>query len=314
MSAFKFNGETIEPGTKITTSIALPALPNGALISLPVAVLHGKKSGPTAWISAAIHGDEINGTQVIRQLLNVIDPADVSGTLLAVPIVDVYGFDRGSRYLPDRRDLNRCFPGQSDGSLASQLAYIFFTQIVKRCNFGIDLHTGSNMRANHPQVRGAFTDKEFMSLARSFNAPLTVNSESIDGSLRKIAAEHDISYIIYEAGEAGRFDQYAIDIGFKGCQRVLATRGLIKKAPPAENETLMILSTHWLRASRSGIFTTSLKIGERIEKSAELGQISGAFNQDPASLVAPGPCVIIGLLLNPLVEAGDALFHLGMLK
>lgn len=306
---FAISGVDVEPGEQTIVHFALPPLPNGAAMTLPVAVLHGAKPGPTGFVTAAVHGDEINGVAIVRRLLETLVPSRMHGTLLLAPTVDVYGFNSASRYLPDRRDLNRSFPGSAAGSIASQLAHHVTTEIVHRCSFGIDLHTGSNGRSNHPQVRGQLRDPAFVDAATAFGAPLTINSEVIDGSLRQTCANLGVNYLIYEAGEAGRFDPASIDIGTAGTLRVIGLHGLIPISSPPPSQT--VSDTHWLRAPRSGIFTFAVELGQRVEAGTTLGEVTDTFGLKSQRITAESDSIVIGLAVEPPVEAGDALVHLG---
>lgn len=280
-------------------------------MTLPVCVIRGAEPGPTVWISAAIHGDEINGTQIIRRVLALLDPHEMRGTVIAVPIVDVYGFNSATRYLPDRRDLNRSFPGSSHGSLAAQVAHMFTTQIVKLSDFGLDLHTGSDGRTNLPQVRGDTRDTTFMALAEAFSPPVILHSDTIEGSLRAYCGDKSIPYLIYEAGQAGRFDPDAISVGVDGCMRVLSSRAIINDdVPNARVSPSIVKSGNWLRAPSSGIFVPKVSIGDRVNADQTVGEVGDIFGDHITPIASPRRGIVIGLALDPLVENGDAIVHL----
>ncbi len=204
---FVIGGETIPLRSRRMIELPLPPLYTHSPLTLPVHVVRGAKSGPRLFVSAALHGDELNGTEIIRRLLNQTVLKRLRGTLVAVPIVNVYGLIHQSRYLPDRRDLNRSFPGSVKGSLAARLAHLFMTEIVHNCTHGIDLHTGAIHRSNLPQIRANLDDEETARLADSFGVPVLLNANLRDGSLREAAAEHGIPMLLYEAGEALRFGE-----------------------------------------------------------------------------------------------------------
>lgn len=216
----------IAPGKRRRLDIPVSRLPTQTSISLPVIVLNGQKPGPRLWLSAAIHGDEINGVEIIRQVLEKIQPKQLQGTLLAVPVVNVFGFIEQSRYLPDRRDLNRSFPGANNGSLASRLAYLFMKEIVNNSTHGIDLHTAASPRINLPQIRANLEDEHTQLFAKAFGAPLMIHATTRDGSLRQAASQKGIPILLYEAGEALRFDGEAIRIGVEGIMRVMEYLGM----------------------------------------------------------------------------------------
>ena len=219
---FRIGELLVAPGRTATGELPISRLVTGTQISLPIQVVHGRKPGRTVWISAAVHGDEIAGVEIIRRVTRSLNARTMSGTLIAVPIVNVHGFLNGDRYLPDRRDLNRSFPGSPNGSLAARIANLFMTEIVKRCDVGIDLHTGSDHRTNLPHVRGDLDDPETRKLAEAFGAPIMLHARVRDGSLRAAATESGATMLLFEGGEAWRFDAPAIEVGarvFVGCWR-----------------------------------------------------------------------------------------------
>ena len=236
--SFAIGTVRVRAGTSRALELPITRLVTGAEISLPVRIIHGREDGPTVWVDAAIHGDEVVGVEVIRQVLADLDPKTFRGTLIAVPIVNVLGFMTGDRYLPDRRDLNRSFPGSARGSLASRIAHLFMEEVVAKSEVGIDLHTGSDRRSNLPQVRADLDDPRTRALAEAFAAPVMLHAKIRDGSLRHAARERGATVLLYEGGENLRFDDYAIDAGVAGVRRVLAVLGhdrpLSRPRPRAE--------------------------------------------------------------------------------
>jgi hypothetical protein len=307
-------GETIPPGKRQRLEIPVTHLLTQTPISLPAIVVNGKKAGPRLWLSAAIHGDEINGVEIIRQVLEKIKPKKLCGTLVAVPIVNVFGFIEQSRYLPDRRDLNRSFPGSPNGSLAARLAHLFMTEIVKRCTHGIDLHTAAIPRINLPQIRTNLKDEETYRFAKAFGAPLLIHATTRDGSLRHAAKQQGIPILLYEAGEALRFDERAIQIGTDGILRVMDYLGMYPLPFPAtEVASVEVSQTKWVRASRSGILHLAVKLGEQVEKKQSLGIITDAFGETSTKVRAPEKGMVIGHTQNPLVNQGDGIVHLALI-
>jgi predicted deacylase len=226
-------------------------LPTKTPISLPVIVVNGRHPGARLWLSAAIHGDEINGVEIIRQVLQVIKPRQLKGTLIAVPVVNVFGFIEQSRYLPDRRDLNRSFPGSPHGSLASRLAHLFMEEIVNNSTHGIDLHTAAVPRVNLPHIRANLEDEITKNFALAFGAPLMIHSAMRDGSLRQAACKKGIPVLLYEAGEASRFDAMAIKIGVEGILKVMNYLGMYSETSiPQQQTPLTVWQTKWVSASR----------------------------------------------------------------
>ncbi|MCB1735280.1 MAG: succinylglutamate desuccinylase/aspartoacylase family protein [Gammaproteobacteria bacterium] len=312
-TGFSINGTNIAAGSRALISLELAQQFTGAPMSLPVHVVHGREAGPTLFVSAAIHGDELNGIEIIRRLLKQRSLRGLRGTLLAVPMVNMYGVLDHSRYLPDRRDLNRSFPGSDSGSMAARLANTFMTEIVARCTYGIDLHTGAIGRANLPQIRANLDDPETERLARSFGVPVLINSSLRDGSLREAAAEAGVSMLLYEAGEALRLDELSIRAGVSGVIGVMRVIGML---PPGRRrkagaEPFVARSSQWVRAPESGMCLPQVALGARVSKGQVLALIADPVTgrEDPVEASASG--VIIGRSHQPLVHEGEALFHVG---
>lgn len=309
MNDIKIVGETIPPGKRKEIEIPVARLITHTLLSLPVTILHGVEPGPCLWLSAAIHGDEINGVEIIRQVLEQLHPQTLRGTLIAVPIVNVFGFLEQSRYLPDRRDLNRCFPGSPQGSLASRLAHLFMREIVSRCTHGIDLHTASDHRTNFPQIRANLQDPETYRCAKAFGAPVMIHATTRDGSLRQAAAKRGIPILLYEGGEALRFDAEAIRVGKNGILGVMNRLGMTS-FPPTNFGSVEIEKTKWVRATRGGILRLQVSLGESVFKKQILGTIANPFGKQEVKIRSPLAGLIIGHTQNPLVNQGDGIIHL----
>ena len=301
--------QVCKAGKRTRFEIPIARLQTDGDASLPVIVQHGAREGPVIWMNAAVHGDELNGVEIIRRVQLAVASKHLAGTLIAVPIVNVFGFLNQSRYLPDRRDLNRSFPGSSRGSLAARLAHIFVTEIVSRCSVGLDLHTGSDARNNLPQIRADLDDPETRALADAFAAPITLDATLRDGSLRKVARKAGARVLLYEAGEPLRFDAESIERGVAGCLRVLASLGMIDEAPPSGAPTRYSRKSRWVRASRSGLFHAQRRVGEEVAKGERLGMLTTPYDSKEITVKAPGEGVVIGLATNPLVFQGDALVH-----
>ncbi len=298
-------------GRKGIGDLPIAKLVTGSQISLPIQVLHGAADGPTVWVSAAVHGDEIGGVEIVRRVTARLDPRRMRGTVIAVPIVNVHGFLSGDRYLPDRRDLNRSFPGSANGSLAGRVAHLFMSEIVRRCDVGIDLHTGSDHRINLPQVRADLDDAKTRGLAEAFGAPMMLHSRVRDGSLRGEATELGKTVLLFEGGEAWRFDKHAIEVGTTGVINVLAELGLIAK-PDGIAATAPTVSrrSRWLRARRSGIVGLDATLGEAVRKGQQIGVIHDSVGRRLARLNAPIDGIVIGHVQHPLVNQGDAIVHI----
>jgi len=306
------NGTTILPGTRTTIDLPAGRLYTHVPMSMPVHVIRGKKTGPRLFISAAIHGDEINGVEIIRRLLKLPILKRLQGTIIAVPIVNIHGLINHSRYLPDRRDLNRSFPGSEKGSIAARLAYLFMNEIVSQSTHGIDLHTGAIHRDNLPQIRANLDDEETEKLARAFNVPVIISSNLRDGSLREAAAEHGIPMLLYEAGEALRFDEVSIRAGVKGISNVMRTLGMLPSSTRKSTyiEPMVARSSAWMRAPDSGILRAMVALGSRVKKETLLGVVSDPFGSTETQIISNYNGIVIGRTNLPLVNEGDALFHI----
>jgi len=314
-AAFEIGGERVAPGERRTVELPVSALSNHIPVNLPVHVVHGKRPGPTLFISAAIHGDEITGVEVVRRILQSPAMGRLRGTLLAVPIVNAFGFISQSRYLPDRRDLNRVFPGSPSGSLASQLANLFMTEVVCRSEFGIDLHSAAVHRSNLPQVRADLSDRQTLELARVFGAPVVVHATLRDGSLRQAARDAGVRVLLYEAGEALRFHEVAIRTGVRG---VLQVMGALEMLQRRSNQTVVspprAQSSYWIRAPIGGILRSPCRLGEAVGEDATMGVVADPFGEVEENVVARRGGLIIGMTKLPIVNRGDALFHIAQIS
>ncbi len=301
----------VQPGTRVQVDLEVARLPVGVPLSMPVVVIHGRYEGPKLFVSAAIHGDEINGIEVCRTLLQT-DPLALHGTLMVIPVVNVFGFVDQSRYLPDRRDLNRAFPGSAKGSLASQLAHLFMTQVLARSDFGIDLHTGSHHRTNLPQIRADLQDSETRRLAEAFGAPVFLHSKIRPGSLRAAATKAGVHMLLFEAGEPLRYNDEAIKIGKRGVLRVMTALGMRPRRLARLRHSSVEVGRHtWLRAPASGMLRLSVKVGDTVAARQQLGVIADPYGNNEIRVRSPGDRLVIGHALNPSVNKGDGIFHLG---
>ena len=308
---FSLGELTVAAGRRGFGDLPIAKLVTGSQISLPLQVLHGKAEGPTVWISAAVHGDEIGGVEIVRRVTAHLDPKQMHGTVIAVPVVNVHGFLNGDRYLPDRRDLNRSFPGSPNGSLAGRVAHLFLSQIVERCDVGIDLHTGSDHRTNLPQIRADLDDPSTLELAEAFGAPVMLHSRVRDGSMRGSATDMGKTVLLYEGGEAWRFDQEAIKVGTAGVLRVLAKLGVTDFDSDQEVPTpTASRRSRWLRTRRSGIAALDIALGDVVKKGQQLGVVHDSVGRRLGRLNAPIDGIIIGHIQHPLVNQGDAVIHI----
>lgn len=308
----EIGGVTVYPGQEARIEIPVADLPSGAPLGIPVRVRTGRKEGPILLVSAAVHGDEVNGVEILRRVIRHASLRRLRGALLAVPVVNVFGFTGQSRYLPDRRDLNRCFPGSEKGSLASRLAHLFLEQVAQKATHGIDLHTGSARRSNLPQTRVTEGDKVAKRLAKAFAAPVIMASRVRDGSLRATVADLGIPLVVYEAGEAARFDEWAIRTGVRGILRVMTTLEMLP--PPKKVKELpspiLCHGSAWMRAPASGLLRPCLALGTSVHVGDPLAIIGTVDGTQEVPVVARKSGIIVGRANTPFVHEGDALYHI----
>lgn len=316
--SFEIAGIPIKKGSRNRIELPIAKLFDYTELNIPIEVIRGKNDGPVLFVAAAIHGDEINGIETIKRLLmHKRIGLKIKGTLIAIPIVNVLGFNNQSRYLPDRRDLNRCFPGSKNGSLGSLTADILMTEIVAKSTHGIDLHTGAIHRTNIPHIRANIDNEKTKRLAESFGVPITINSSILDGSLRQAAAEIGLPMLLFEGGQALRYEQKVIHTALRGILSVMEAIGMIEPALIHKKHTeegFVARSSHWIRAPHSGSLRVKKKLGARVKKGDLLGEISNPYGKEKIKVLATFTGIIIGMTLIPLVNQGNALFHVARFK
>jgi len=305
-------GVQVKPGSRQSIDIALPSFYAHSSVNMPVHVVHGRRPGPVLLVTAAIHGDEIIGVEIIRRLLAYKFIDRIRGTLIAIPVVNVYGFVSKSRYLPDRRDLNRSFPGSESGSMASRLANVLMTEIVPQCTHIVDLHSGAVNRENLPQIRAKITgEPDIEALARAFGVPVILDSGLLDNSFRAAANDAGKPILVYEAGEALRFNEVAIRAGVKGVLNVMATLDMrLKKKPRRLPSTIIANTSRWVRAPQSGILRALVGTGTKVTAGDTLAFINDPLGENHVELLAETDGVVIGKTNLPLVFAGEAVFNI----
>ncbi|MCG3846660.1 succinylglutamate desuccinylase/aspartoacylase family protein [Photobacterium damselae] len=310
-SPFEFANISIEAGTRANCELEIARLYTHSPLSVSVDILHGKHPGPVLLVNAAIHGDELNGVEVVRQVIDKIDLNKLHGTVIAVPVVNVFGFIHKSRYLPDRRDLNRCFPGSERGSIAGRMAYQYFSQVVRRATHVVDLHTAAIHRTNLPQIRANLDNEAAQAMAVAFGSPVVVDASLRDGSLRAAAEAYDIPVITFEAGEALRFDPHAIGSGVQGTLNVMKHLGMLRSSRSKKEHTPMVpKATRWVRADSDGLLRSHVALGEKVEKNQIIASINDPSGASEISVIAPQGGIVIGQQTLPLVNEGDAIFHI----
>lgn len=314
--SFEIGGNFVAPGTNVTIDLAIGSFSNHMPATMPIRVIHGHKPGPVVFVSAAVHGDEVIGVEIIRRLLKASAIRRLKGTLICIPVVNTFGFVGGQRYLPDRRDLNRSFPGAAKGSLAGQLAHLFRTEIICRSDFGIDIHSAALHRVNYPQVRYSSERPETQEAAISFGAPVVMEAPLREGSMRMAAGEVGVDVLLYEAGEALRFDEFSIRIGLKGILNVLKLKGMIggRSISSSKRSPVQVQGSRWVRSPVGGVFRAVSTTGEQVAAGNVLGYVSDPFGDEDVEVLAENSGIIIGRTHLPFVNPGDALFHIGYVR
>jgi predicted deacylase len=313
---FMFSGHAIGRGERKKIHLKIGKLYDNTDISIPVEVIRGKLDGPSLFVSAAVHGDELNGVEICKRLLDLRQLKEISGILIVIPIVNVFGFNNLSRYLPDRRDLNRSFPGSARGSLASRLANVFMTEIVAKASHGIDLHTGAVHRKNLPQIRADIDNPEALRLAEAFGIPVIISSNVRDGSLRQAVLERNLPMLLFEGGEALRFDDRVIKVALNGIVSVMYEIGMLdsaKRLPRLDRshkKPFIAKSSYWIRATRSGIIRLLARIGKHVHKDEVIGVISDPYGDEIETVKTKVEGIVICASMLPVVHEGDALFHI----
>jgi predicted deacylase len=325
---FVIGGVSVAPGKRATIDLPISVLFDHTPMTLTVRVVHGREPGPVLLVCAAVHGDEINGVEVIRRLLRLTSLSKLRGTLIAVPVVNTFGFLNQTRYLPDRRDLNRSFPGSPKGSLTSQLAHLFNTEVVAKCTHGIDLHTGAIHRANFPQIRAVLTDPEVRKMAQAFGVPLLLNAKIRPGSLRGVGGDYGIPFLVYEAGEALRYDGTSIRAGFRGVVNVMRYLDMLpppkreeRKADRLDKEAtvpakaqVIAQSSTWVRAPAGGLLRDPVRLGALVEPGTRLGIIADPLGNAEKRITSEVSGVVIGRTNLPVVNQGDGLFNIAQVS
>ena len=304
----------IAPGERKNVEIVISESYSGANIKIPIHVRRAARPGPTGFVTAAVHGDELNGTGAIRRLILEADFELTAGSLILVPVVNILGFERHSRYLPDRRDLNRSFPGSPSGSLASRLASVITREIIRRSDFGIDLHTAAIRRTNFPNVRADMGDETVAELARSFGAELILQGQGPRGSLRRSACKAGVPTIILEAGEVWKVEPSVVDYAIRGIRNVLAHRGMIDQTPEMPAHSTVPDKTTWVRAPRGGFLRFHVAPGDLVEKSQPIATATSLVGRDQEVIESPASGIILGMTTIPAVAPGDPIVHIAYRK
>lgn len=305
----KINGEKIARGEDKLLNLNIARLPTYTNIDLPVRVIRAEKEGPGLLLTGGLHGDEINGIEIVRRLLFDKLAVPEIGTVIAIPLMNIYGFIQSERGVPDGKDINRSFPGAKRGSLAKLVAYTIMNEILPQIDYGIDFHTGGASKANYPQVRCVFDIKKNLELGKAFAPPVLVHSGLIEKSFRKAAHKKGKHILVYETGESHRIDEAGIKEGINGTLRLMKFLGM-KKEAPAENSVEVYKKSAWIRARYAGLYLSNVKLGEKVKKRQLLGVITDPFGNENFKIRSTYNGQVIGQNNNPVVHKGDAIIHI----
>jgi predicted deacylase len=305
-------GAEVLPGTAQRLSWSATELFEGVPVSTPVLVVNGAFPGPTLCLTAAIHGDELNGIEMVRRILHDLVPEKVSGAVIGIPIVNVQGFRRGSRSLPDRRDLNRYFPGNPKGSAAARIAHSFFMNVIADCDALVDLHTGSFERANLPQIRADLRDPDVVTLTQGLGSMVILHSTPVVGTLRYAATRAGIPTVTLEAGGPSQLELNEVKHGVKSIETLVNTLGMVKKRRFWGEPEPVYYRSSWVRADNGGILLADVSLGSTVRKGTLLGTITDPMNNASTELRSPYAGRIIGMARNQVVMPGFAAFHVGI--
>jgi len=313
MPSLVISGQTIAPGETRELQLKYGESYLGEPVSIPVFVLHAPKRGPRLFITSVLHGDEMNGMGVVRDLLYGTPPDLLKGALIFIPVVNTFGLERHSRYMPDRRDPNRCFPGSETGSMTARLTHAIFTEIVRQCDYGLDFHSAATGRTNYPNVRADTRDSKTKMLAEAFGCELIVNSRGPKGSLRRVAVDAGVPTIVLEAGEVCKIEPGVVRIGVRGCTNVLRALGMIAGDPTPPSFQLTVSRTVWVRSELGGILGFHTKPGELVGKGDCLATIASVFGQEQTALLSPTDGIVLGMTTMPVVKPGGPVYHIAAL-
>ena len=312
MKKFILNKKKIKAGENTNIQLHVARLPSGTVINLRIHVFRSKNPGPTLMVLGGVHGDEINGIEIVRRMVEGKMFQNLErGNVIAIPLLNVYGFINFSRDTMDGKDVNRNFPGNPNGSLASRVAAALTTHVLPLVDIGIDFHTGGGARYNFPQIRFTTGHPESQELAKVFSAPYLLSKTNIEKSLRKVMTEQNKTHLIFEGGEALRYDGFSIQHGIAGTQRVLQHLQMIPDAPAPTRKTIVFEKSSWVRADKSGLFRWTQQSGAKVSKGEPLGFINDPYGENKSTVFAHRDGYIIGHNNVPVVSQGDALFHIG---
>ncbi len=313
LSPYIWYDEVIPPGADKAIHLAVSESYSGMTIRIPVFIRRGLEDGPALFVTAALHGDELNGTGTIRELIRREEMRPQAGTLVLVPVVNILGFDRHSRYLPDRRDLNRCFPGSKNGSLAARLARTIFQQIVNRCDFGIDLHTAAVRRTNYPNIRADIREERVSALAQAFGPEVILNTPGPEGSFRREACAAGCPTIVLEAGEVWKVEPAVVDCALRGVRNVMVHLKMLDGEPQVPSFQAVVTKTKWMRADKGGFLQFHVCPGDVVRQGTPLATHTSLIGEERTPICAPFNALVLGMTTLPATSPGEPVCHLGRL-
>jgi predicted deacylase len=313
-SDFSIAGVAVKHGESRDVRLKISETYTGDEIAIPIRVKRARKPGPTVFISAAVHGDELNGTGIIHELVYGSPVSLKCGTLLLMPVVNVLGFENQERYLPDRRDLNRFFPGVESGSLTSRIAFTIMREVIQKCDYGIDLHTAATYRTNFPNVRGDLAIPEVKQLADAFGCELIVDSKGPVGSLRREACRAGCPTIVLEAGEPYKLEPSMLETGVRGIHNVLISLGMASGTLSKPPYQAHIRNTTWVRAEVGGIIRFHVRLGDLIEAGQPIASNFSILGQQQNSLISPTDGIVLGLTTMPAIKPGEPVCHIAIVS
>lgn len=305
--------ERIALGQSRTLDFSIAKLYTATKVEIPIIIERSKKPGPTVLLTAGIHGDEINGVEIVRQLIARKLNKPRRGTIICIPILNVFGFLNGDRSFPDGRDLNRVFPGTKSGSLASRVAYHFTKKVLPHADYCLDFHTGGASRFNAAQIRIKPNNERLLELAKVFNAPFIVYSNTIEKSYRNTCDKMGIPTLLFEGGKSGESNKHIVKEGVDGVLRFLDHLEMLGKrhvAPDPPAKTIIVEKSKWIRAHRSGLLHVKINCNKHVEKGEFLATITDPYGKMRFKVTSPNEGYIINVNQSPIVNQGDAIFHI----
>ncbi len=312
--AIQIQGQLIEPGEQKVIELDVTKQKTRNHTTIPVFINRAKQPGPVLLLTGGVHGDETNGIAIVRDIIRLGYNQPLLGTIICIPVVNIFAFINKSRRLPDGKDLNRVMPGSPRGSLASQLAYMFTSEVAALAEYVIDFHAGGRGLVNYPNIRCDFNQKENLKLAEIFDAPYTVNSRTIPKSIRKYYDQQGKVSLLYEGGKSLELDPYVIDTGVRGALNVMRHLGMQEGKVTNQHPERQLHKSTWIRAKHTGMFQHSIANGSRISKGAEIGMIRDAYGEYEFAVKAPYDMCVFGINTEPLIYKGDPLFHVAAVR